>query len=42
MRVKKNVSKMRGGGMAPLKMRGGGKVMKGKNAIRKGNKKRRT
>jgi hypothetical protein len=41
MKVKKNVSKMRGGGMAPLKMRGGGKVMKGKKkkVKKKGKKK---
>ena len=42
MRVKKNVSasKMRGGGMVPQKLKGGGKVMKGKKKkVKKGKKK---
>jgi|TARA_R100000030_G_scaffold63913_1_gene48625 hypothetical protein len=39
MKVKKS-AKMRGGGMVPTKMRGGGKVMKGKKKkVKKGKKK---
>jgi len=39
MKVKKT-AKMRGGGMAPQKMKGGGKVMKGKKKkVKKGKKK---